>query len=127
MTYEDAHFLKGEKWFTAFPWLKTAKLSGTMADMDDPDFWVVPAGTSIKNNFIYIDKANLADPEKMNVQYVYYPICEKYNEIIEPTSDEIVIFSSKRIGLPDIEEAIERASGTISLTVEEFRTIGRIK
>ncbi len=99
---------------------------GDESDLDDPNFWINPAYSVIKNNFVYIDKANLADPSKLGRVYLYWEACSLFSEIAEPTGDEVVIFSSKRTAYPTIEEALERAAGTIDLPLEKFEKIGRI-
>ena len=104
-------------------------MAGTAAvgSFDDPNFWAVPANSSVKNNFVYIDKANIADPGKLTRVYEYWDICDRFSEIVNPTNDEMIIYSSKRTGHPDIKEALEKAAGTINLPYEEFEKIGRVE
>ncbi len=126
-------YMTSDLWLERFPFLRdlitevdTENLE-ELEDIDslDPNYWFVPADSSVRNNYVYIDKANLADPGKgITNPYIYWELCAKFSEIAEPTNDEITVYSSKRNGHPDIEEALERAAGTINLPYGEFLKIG---
>ncbi len=131
-------YMTGDLWIERFPFLGDIKATLTADEVEalddtpvadlDPNYWFVPNGSSVKNNYVYIDKANLSDPGKGLTQpYLYYDLCKEFADIAEPTSEEITTYSSKRGGHPDIKEALEKAAGTINLPYEEFEKIGRVK
>lgn len=137
-SFELEDYMTSELWLERFPFLGELKTTLTDEEVEalddtpvadlDPNYWFVTTGSSVKNNYVYIDKANLADPGKgLTKPYIYYELCAVFSEIVEPTSDEITVYSSKRQGHPDIKEALERAAGTINLPYEEFEKIGRVK
>ena len=118
-------YMSGETWLNAFPHMADVKYSGTMDDIDDPDFFICAAGSHLWRNFIYFDRSNCADPGKGNVPYKYYSGC-RFSNIEEVTDDYIVTYTSKRNGQPDIKDVLETTSGKIDITYEQFLQMGRV-
>ena len=125
----DNAYTTNKNWTKAFPVLaKMTFYNGSNFDKvtKDKNFNAAPVAT-VKNNVYYLDKAThdrtmIHDPYSIE-NYVY-----DFADIETPSVEngKLYSFSSKREPY-NIEECVIANSGTIAITIDQFRQIGRVK
>ena len=115
-------FADTEVWRAAYPELCRLVYGMENANPFNPLLSVIPADSVVENNFVLFDRATSfnASRGKFEAFSTEYPV-EEFSNIENP---DVEYYSSKRSGNPTMEEAIEKASDTTSLTPVDFAEIG---
>ncbi len=124
-----------EYWAKRFPNLLELDYNLKNADKFEPNFCAFPYGVEIKDNFVFLDKMNYLEPHgnplnppiksKSANAFVPYTItqdCLKFAEVEEPPT---VVYSSARNDY-SVEYCVEQAEKTTGITVEMYKSMGRV-
>lgn len=119
-----------EYWKEAFPSLYKLKWEADENSADDPDYYACPAGIVMKDNYFFLDKANIRSLKWYG--HIYTNII--HEAVYRFSGDNIVdaeegvnmtSYSSKRTSL-DVHEAIEQTQSITGITPEMFAQIGLV-
>ena len=127
MTHSYDSYVYNDIWVEAYPLLSTLIMDMKATTADDPLSWASPTGIVIKDNFFYGDRAN-TDSKKAVKDFELESHVINLNpdtiEYMDQSTGTLIVFNSKRNGMPDIKEALETAYATTGITYEQFLEMG---
>ena len=120
-------YMYEEPWTTEYPEMSKLVMDMTKTTYDDPWGWATPVNIVIENNFFYGDKYNTGSRKEiqpLSLESPFYSL--NPDTIINMTANDgtLIVFNSRRDGMPDIKEALEAAAGTVSITYDQFLQMG---
>ena len=119
-------YIYSDAWRAVNPDLVGLKTNTEGEDKFDPMLWCAPAGLEAYDNYFIYNKADRYFTRWGIRPYNIEKYIPSFNpDSIEPAETHMKQYSSKRTPL-DIEKTIEDTSSVTGITLEIFRSIGRI-
>ncbi|MBR5253150.1 MAG: right-handed parallel beta-helix repeat-containing protein [Clostridia bacterium] len=120
-------YMYEEPWTTEYPDMSKLVMDMTKTTYDDPWGWATPVNIVIKNNYFYGDKYNTGhrnEIQPLSLESPFYTLNPETIVDMTSANGTLVVFNSRREGMPEIKEALEKAAGTVSITYEQFCEMG---
>ncbi len=120
-------YMYDDIWVEAYPEMSKLVMDMTKTTADDSMGWATPVNVVIKDNFFYGDKYNTGhrnEIQPLSLENPFYTL--NPDTIVDMTANNgtLVVFNSRRDGMPDIKEALETAYATTGITYEQFLEMG---
>ena len=137
MTKKFDEYVYSEEYRAINPEPAQLILDSADADPDDPMFFRCPANVVVKNNYVYLNKANRKGMwakwglAAYGIDSYVYKYARSLEDIDVPQGSRVnsnmTSYTSRR-ETPDLEKIIsETAAGIIEITWDQFRQIGIVK
>ena len=123
-------YMYNDTWKENYPEISEIITNTKDAVGNDTASWFAPVDITIKDNFSYGDRSNCdyRGVMSLNLNSERNGHFERLNPgtIVDTTADNgsLIIFNSRREGMPEIKEALETASAFVDITYEQFLEMG---